>query len=405
MENLIETYHRLIQEASSVYQRQFYRQFSFDHRMVGIVGARGVGKTTFLLHYLKREYENTDKALYVSADHLFFTKNSLLALADKFYKEYAGQLLCIDEIHRYANWNQELKNIYDAYPKLKILFSGSSTLDLVKGKYDLSRRAILKRMHGFSFREYLEVHHQKQFPVLTLAEICKQTALTESIAQTPKLLGHLKTYHQSGYYPLLLSEISSREAYSQALLGMIDKTIYEDIASYFSLKTHNLEAFRRILYFIATAKPGGINVNKLASDLGKDHATVSGYLEMLRDSGLLHYLLRDARGHALIRTPEKIYFNNANLHYAVNYKLGIPVEIGTVRELFVITHLKDAGFELFFPDKGDVQCQEYIYEIGGKSKRLKQLASIPEGQGYSVKDDVLLGTKRSIPLYLFGFLI
>lgn len=403
MEILIETYRRLAKTVHTLYPRKFYQDFAFDHRMVGIIGPRGVGKTTFLLQYLNQHYADSDKALYVSADHLYFSQNSLFTLVDRFHKEYAGQLICIDEIHRYTAWNQTLKNIYDSYPNMKILFSGSSSFNLLKGKYDLSRRAILKKMHGFSLREYLEIQLKQSFPVLTLDNIVTNTPVVQKLSELPKLLGYVKSYCQQGYYPIF-SEFTSYDAYAQALVSMMDKTIYEDISSFFALKTNNLETLRKIMYFVATSKPGELNINKLANSLGKDHITIRGYLEMLRDCGLLHYLLRHARGHALIRTPEKIYFHDPNLYYAVNHFIGMPIEVGAVRESFVLTHLKDAGLAVSFPETGDLQCQDWVFEIGGKSKTTRQIQDILLKNGFIVKDDILIGTQNTIPLYVFGFL-
>ena len=161
MDTLIQIYRRLLAEVKPGYYRAFYRDFSMDHRFVGVVGARGVGKTTFLLQYLREQYGESEKGLYVSGDNLYFTEHTLVETADQFVKLYGGELLCIDEIHKYKNWNQELKNIYDSYPNLKVLFSGSSSIDLIKGKYDLSRRVILHQMYGFSYREFLEIEPHK----------------------------------------------------------------------------------------------------------------------------------------------------------------------------------------------------------------------------------------------------
>src|SRR3989339_420077 len=206
MDTLIETYHRLLAEMTPSYRRKFYDDFVMDNRLVGIIGARGVGKTTFLINYLREHYSRSSQFLYISADNLYFVEHTLLEAADRFVKDFDGQLLCIDEIHRYKNWNQELKNIYDSYPKLSVIFSGSSSIDLVKGQYDLSRRAILKAMYGFSFREFLEIKEQTQYPVLSLDDIRDKTSLyTRKFSRTPKLLGYLKEYLKEGYYPTFLT--------------------------------------------------------------------------------------------------------------------------------------------------------------------------------------------------------
>lgn len=250
MENLIEIYQRLLIELVPSYRRKFYDDFVMDNRLVGIVGARGVGKTTFLINYLREHHQNSNQALYVSADNLYFIEHSLSELVDQFVKDFDGKLLCIDEIHRYKNWNQELKNIYDSYPKLSVIFSGSSSIDLVKGKYDLSRRAILKTMFGFSFREFLEIQEKKSYPVLTLNDLRHNSSLyTQKLAKTPKLLGYLKQYFQEGYYPTFL-EMGSYETYNKSLRGIADKIIYQDVSSFYSLNTSNLDTLKKIIYFL-----------------------------------------------------------------------------------------------------------------------------------------------------------
>ena len=226
MDTLIEIYHRLLTEMVPSYHRKFYDDFTMDNRLMGIVGARGVGKTTFLIHYLREHYGDSSQALCISADNLYFVEHTLVEVVDQFVKDFDGQLLCIDEIHRYKNWNQELKNIYDSYPKLSVIFSGSSSVDLVRGKYDLSRRVILKTMYGFSFREFLEIQEKTHYPLLSLNELYHNAgACAQKLAKTPKLLGYLKQYFREGYYPTFL-EMGSYEAYSHSLRGIVDKIIY-----------------------------------------------------------------------------------------------------------------------------------------------------------------------------------
>lgn len=402
MQILIETYHRLLAETVPSYRRRFYDEFALDSRLTGIVGARGVGKTTFLINYLREHYGGSDQALYLSADNLYFVEHTLLETADRFVKEFDGKLLCIDEIHRYKNWNQELKNIYDSYPRLAVIFSGSSSLDLVKGRYDLSRRASLKTMHGFSFREFLEIKKAVKYPVLSLKEILvNHGTYAQKLMKTPKLLGYLKEYFKKGYYPTFL-ELSGDQVYQNSLRGIIDKIIFEDISSLYSLKTSNLAALKKIVYFFATAQPGSVNINRLANSLKKDHSTIAEYVQILKDAGLLWFLLKNKQGHALVRDAEKIYLDNSNLLYALNAEVGKEPLMGAVRELFVISNLQNAGYHVFYSTAGDIECAGSILEIGGKNKNFSQLKKT--ASGYLVKDDILIGGPKTIPLYLFGFL-
>jgi predicted AAA+ superfamily ATPase len=402
MDILREAHDRLLEKFDHVYVRDFYRQFRFLYRVMGIIGARGVGKTTFLLHYLKENYGHSEKALYVSADHLYFSQNTLLEVVDRFHKEHAGELLCIDEIHRYSNWNQELKNIIDSYPSMKIIFSGSSSINLIKGKYDLSRRAILRHLSGFSFREFLEIRLNQSFPILKLNDLLKSPSTAISpINSTPKLLGWFKKYLKTGYYPLFL-EISDEGAYYQAILSTVEKTIYEDLASFYAVKTQHLGVFRKLLTFLATSAPGSMNINKLGKSLRKDHSTISAYLEMMRDTGLIRFLLKDKRGHALVRNAEKMYLANTNLLQAITHSLGKQTDLGALRELFVISQLEEAGHPVFYADPGDICSEGKVFEIGGKGKKWEQLKRSPHH--YLIRDDALTAQQQVIPLYAFGFL-
>lgn len=403
MENLMQDYQRLLSELGPVYERGIYKKMQSDHRIVGIVGSRGVGKTTYILHYLKTKYAESSQALYVSADDLYFADNRLVDLVEKFVSLYDGKLLCIDEIHKYPNWSQELKNIYDKYRNLKIIFSGSSSIDLIKEKYDLSRRAVLRYLPGLSLREFLEMKSGKKYAVLTMDEIIagKKNNDIAEIAKIPRLLGLFQEYLRIGYYPLF-RDFNNQMDMQDALEGVIDKVVYMDIAAYYSLKTVTLPVFRKILYFIHTSKPSAININRIAKSLGKDHTDVANYLDMMTESGLLRYLLIDKAGHALIPNAEKVYLNNTNLSYTLEKVSGKKVEKGQIRELFFIASLENAGHKVFYSKIGDVKCDNCVFEIGGGHKDLSQLKD--QKNAFVVADDILFRDAKRIPLYLFGFL-
>lgn len=402
MDNLIEIYHRLLAQTVPSYRRKFYDDFQMNSRFIGVIGTRGVGKTTFLINYLREHYPNSNQALYMSADNLYFIEHTLLETADSFVKEFDGQILCIDEIHKYKNWNQELKNIYDSYPKLSVIFSGSSSIDLVKGKYDLSRRAVLKTMYGFSFREFLEIKEKKTYPVLSFNDLVNNPGThAQTLMQTPKLLGYLKTYLKQGYYPTFL-ELTAYESYRDSLRNIVDKIIYEDISSFYSLYTSNLYVLKKIIYFFATSQPGSVNINRLAQSLKKDYTTIANFVQILRETGLLRFLLANKQGHALVRDAEKIFLDNTNLLSALNEEIGKEPLVGLLRELFVISNLQNAGYFTFYSEKADIECNNCVFEIGGKSKQLQTTQK--NKQEFVVKDNILIGDKKTIPLYLFGFL-
>lgn len=402
MENLIRNYNRLIADLEPIYKRNVYKKLESEHRIVGIVGGRGVGKTTYILDYLKKNYSKNPQALYVSADELYFADNNLVDLAEKFVDIYDGRLLCIDEIHKYPGWSRELKNIYDRYKKLKVIFSGSSSINLIREKYDLSRRAVLRHLPGLSFREFLEMKLGKTYPILTLDEVVKKRiGSIDLISATPRLLGLFKEYLSVGYYPLF-REFETERSLHEALEGVIDKVIHIDIASCYPLKTSTLPIFRKILSFIHTSSPSSFNINRVAKSLGKDHTDVANYLEMMRETELLRFLLIDKSGHALIRNAEKVYLGNTNLAYTLEKSIGKKIDKGQIRELFFVASLENAGLKPFYSKAGDVKCDDYIFEIGGSGKDASQIKG--EKNSYIAADDILYGDIKKIPLYLFGFL-
>lgn len=402
MQTLISGYQRILRELGSVYQRNIFKELESNHRITGIVGPRGIGKTTYIIDYLKRNRKNDSRALYVSADDLYFANNSLVDLVEQFVSQYDGRLLCIDEIHKYPNWSQELKNIYDKYRKVKVIFSGSSSIDLIKERYDLSRRAVLRHISGLSFREFLEIKLKRKYPILTVDKIVQnKIASFKEIIETPKLLGFFKEYLQTGYYPVFTEHKTKRDFY-EALTGIIEKSVYSDIALYYRLKTSSLPVFKKILYFVHTSSPSSININRIAKSLNKDYSDTANYLGMMRDTGLLRFLMSDKTGHALIRKPEKVYLNNTNLSYALENEIGKKVEKGAIRELFVVSSLESARLKPFYSKAGDLKCGKYIFEVGGKNKSESQISGIKNA--YLILDDIITGDAKRIPLYLFGFL-
>ncbi len=397
---LWRTFHRLIAETSFDFKRFLHDQFVLKQRLVGIVGARGVGKTTFMLQFIKEHFYQKKEAFYVSADNVYFSENRLLDFVDQLFQVEGVRYFFIDEIHRYPNWNQELKNIYDSFPSVSVVFSGSSSIDLVQGSYDLSRRAKLWQLPGLSFREYLNLKLGKHLPVFTLEQLLRDAQqLSAQLSGVPRLLQHFEEYLLFGYYPIVFQE---EEVY-EILNTVIDKVVYEDVAEFYNLKTGNLHHFKRILNFLATIPPGKVNANNLAKRLGVDNKTAENYLFILSQTGLVSLLAVQAHGAQLLSKPAKAYLGNTTLLAAINAFLSEPLDKGTLRELAFFQMLRDVGLCPVYPKQGDFQLGKSVFEIGGKNKTAQQLREA-EGDRYVVKDDLLVGRKREIPLYLFGFL-
>ncbi len=405
MENLIKNSRNLLKSVKIKKKRYLYAEIDFSQKMISIIGQRGVGKTTMLLQYLN-ERKDKDKQIYISLDDVFFLENSLKKTVETLHYDYGIRIFCIDEVHKYKNWNQELKNIYDLLPDIKILFSGSSSLDIIYGAYDLSRRVIVYNLYGLSFREFLEFKTNKSFNKIKLEDLLKKYQRhSVRLSSEINILKLFNEYLEYGYYPYFLE--GAGQVFETKLKNVLDKTIYEDIASLNNIKTENIYIFKRIMNFLASVPPGKININKLASVLGIAFETAELYVDILRKIALIRYLLKDKRGYKLIRKSEKVFLDNTNLAIYWGNKLGLKKNIGMLRELFIVNQVQNSDKSIFATEKkGDffikLNKKRYTFEIGGKSKDFSQISKTENS--FLVIDDIEIAGKGKIPLYLFGFL-
>jgi len=398
---LISTYQRLIQSIDFKYHRYIYKNFNINNRLTGLIGPRGTGKTTLLLQFIKKHIKNKDECIYASIDNIYFSNHLLFDFVSELYEDYGITYYFFDEIHKYPHWNQELKNMYDSFPDIHIVFSGSSSMDLVKGAYDLSRRGVLFRIAGMSFREYLLFNDIATIDKYSLDDILNNRAeIEKDVTHIKKLKGYFKEYLGKGYYPFILEDT---ETYHEKILRVIEKTIYEDISNFYKLKTENLSYFKKILSYLSTIPPGELSRNSISKNIGLDNKTIDHYLTILHETGLVELVNTSQSGSNILKKKEKIFLDNPDLYRSVTEQIGFTPKTGTIREIFFIRMIKNAGYHLFYNKKGDFEVEDYIFEIGGKNKTMKQIKHAGD-KSYLVKDDILYGSRKEIPLYLFGFL-
>ncbi len=403
MEKLFDLQRALIEqfEQKPYHERAAYSEFALANRINGIVGSRGVGKTTFLLHHAIKNGAKEGLALYISADNILLVEKNFLDLVDWLYKETKVRLLCVDEIHKYENWNQELKNIYDTYLGFKVLFTGSSAIDLVHSKFDLSRRVSLYPLHGLSFREYLEFFLNIRCPKFNLNEIVKNHSAISHDLKIPNVLMHFKEYLRAGYYPFFM-ELTEELARFQSIENITQKVIYEDIAVLHNLKTGTLMLIEKLFKYVVNSQPGELNPSKLASALNKDFESISQYFSFLNQAGLIRFLFPNKAGKAYLRNPIKMYPDNSNIVYASHLPQLVDSTLGKIREIFVVNQIQNANKEIYYSEIGDFAVDSYCFEVGGKSKTRKQLKH--QDKAYLLADGILTGQNDKIPLYLLGFL-
>jgi len=381
----------LLKKQKSKYKRYFFNRFDFD-RLSGIIGARGVGKTTFLLQYLKEHSLPFSKKLYISADSIKI--DSLFELAKSFQSD-GGELLVIDEIHKYIGFENELKKIYD-FLELQVIFSGSSALQVDNSKADLSRRAVIYEVEGLSFREFIELKNSIMLPSYSLEEILKNHIDIAYELLEKFELNLFKEYLEAGYYPFYFDKFST---YQIKLNETINTVLEIDIPSIFKIEYHNIKNLKKLLLVLCQSVPYTPNINELLSKMGmgSDYRSLYRYLDYLHKAKIITLIRPKTKGDNIFVKPEKIYFNNTNLHYAY---CDHP-ETGTIREVFFKSMLFEHS--LTIPKKGDFLVDEkYIFEIGGKSKSLKQIKNIENS--FVIADDIEIGSGNKIPLWLFGFL-
>lgn len=395
MDRLYSFQANLLKATDNNFSRSLFKNINWKQRMVGIHGLRGTGKTTMLLQYLK--FHLKEKGLYVSADHPYFYDNSLLDLADQFEKD-GGAVLLIDEIHKYPRCSTELKNIYDGYPGLQIIFTASSALEIQKGEADLSRRVITYELAGLSFREYLEFEHELKFSILSLDEILKNTTdFTQEILQQLKPLPLFKKYLINGYFPF--SKKDTQAEFSIKLNQVINTVLESDLAAIEQYTAGNVVSIKKLLGIISESVPFTPNISALATKMKLGRDTVNNFLIQLERARLLNLLHQQTKGVAALQKPDKIYLENTNLSYALK---NAP-DVGSLRETFFLNQLKNAGHQVGLPKAGDfIVDGKWTVEIGGKTKESKQIKSVKNS--FLALDEIESSYQNRIPLWAFGFL-
>ncbi len=410
---MIEELFRLSQNFIKINKREYVRYFlkanPLKSRFSIVVGQRGVGKTTAIIQHILLSYHNdifTNKALYIQADHFLVGRHSLYEIAEQFYN-HGGEMICFDEIHKYQDWATELKSIYDTFPKLTIVASGSSALEVYRGSRDLSRRAVVYRMFGMSFREFIELELGISLKDIRLEDLIKhhQPVANEIIndveKKNRKILALFKNYLEYGYYPYF-REYRDKALFYLTLEQNIHTTLEGDLmAIYPSLSGNSVKKIKKLLSIIAESVPFTPDLKKIktALDIG-DERTLKAYLKYLEDAGILLTISRSRKGFRELEKPEKIYLNNPNLIYAISG--NIPVNIGNLRETFFI-NITGTSHKISTPEQGDFLVNgKFLFEIGGKSKGFTQIKD--KRDSFLVKDNIEIGAGNRIPLWLFGFL-
>ena len=388
MEALFEYSNRLIANVDIRFTRYMYDQINWNSRLIGLVGPRGVGKTTLVLQHIKNNLSHKH-TLYVTAEDFYFAKNRLLDVASDLVK-LGGTHLIIDEIHKYPDWSTELKLIYDYHQNLQIIFTGSSVLDIKKGSSDLSRRAVLYSMQGLSFREYLLLFHQIAIPKFTLDEILSHQVATPQVAHPlPLFFDYLKR----GYYPFALEQ-----DFDLKLIQVINQTLESDIPVYAAMHVSTGRKLKQLMAIVADSVPFKPNMSKISEMLSISRNNIADYLLYMEEAGMVSQLRSETKGIRGLGKVDKVYLDNTNLVY--NLSQENPNK-GNISETFFMNQLRVA-YPIVSSKIADFTIDAFDFELGGKNKSSKQIKTI--ANGFVVKDDIETGFLNTIPLWHFGLL-
>lgn len=386
MEKLFEYSNKLIKEADTSFLRYMYDEINWQSRMIGLIGPRGVGKTTLVLQYIKQNL-NPAETLYVTAEDFYFVDNRITELVDTFVK-YGGKYLFIDEIHKYKDWAKELKLIYDYHKDLKVVFTGSSILDIKKGASDLSRRAVIYNMQGLSFREYLQLFHNISAETYALEDILQHKV---EITGLERPLPLFADYLKRGYYPFALEE-----DFEIRLGQIINQTLENDIPMYADMNVATGRKLKQLLAIISKSAPFKPNMSKIAEMLSASRNNISDYCLYIEEAGMIAQLRDNTGGIRGLGKVDKIYLDNTNLIYNLAEDTS---NVGNIRETFFLNQMR-VKYDVFASPVADFLIEDKTFEVGGKNKGQKQIKEVENG--YVVKDDIENGFLNVIPLWQLG---
>jgi predicted AAA+ superfamily ATPase len=397
MEKLYQYSAMRINSVDLSFKRYLWDRINWRSRLIVLSGARGTGKTTLLLQYIKETLNGeSGAAMYASLDDLYFSTHTIVDFADDFVKR-GGKYLFLDEIHKYRNWSQEVKNIYDYFSDLKVVVTGSSALNIYQGTADLSRRAVFYHLQGLSFREFLRFEYGHSFRATGLEDILHHpSSVISPVLQAVKPIGLFEKYIRQGYYPYFKED---GQTYPDRIKQTVNHILEADLPSVEKIDYNAVHHLRILLSVICEIVPFKPNIIKLSQQVGVSRETLLKYLNLLSKADLLMLLQSVTKGISRMNKPQKIFLENPNLMYAL---VGSQVNRGSLRETFLFNQVKET-YPVSYSDKGDFFIDnKYVIEVGGKHKTQKQISGIKNA--FVVADNIEYSYQNTIPLWLFGFL-
>lgn len=395
LQPLFNNYHRKIARIDLRFKRYLYHQINWNARIICIKGARGVGKTTMLLQHILENYTDIDQTLYASLDDLWFANQSLMDLVD-WADRHGIHRLYLDEVHRYERWSEILKNIYDNYPDMSIIYTSSSLLMMDNAKVDLSRRQTSYTLHGLSFREFLSYEGIIQVAPIPLEDLLQNHVRhAMQILRDTKVASFFEAYLHHGYYPFY-REVG--DDFAARLRETVAVVIDNDLPAVESMSFDTIQKVRKLVMIISERVPFEPNMSELWKQLSTNNELGLRMLYALDKAQILALLTSKAKNYKFLYKPDKIFLGNTNLMHA----LCLMVNKGNERETFFNSQL-EVAHDVKSPQKGDFLVDDkYLFEVGGKKKSFEQIADVPNS--FLAVDDTEVGHGNRIPLWMFGFI-
>ncbi len=403
LHNLYEEQEKLLSRVSLKKRRYLYDKIDWRLKSIGILGQRGLGKTTMMLQYIKENFKESDKALYISLDNPYFQSISLIEFAKEF-EQHGGEVLFVDEVHKYNEWATHIKIIYDSL-SLKVVFSGSSILQISKQNADLSRRSIIYHLENLSFREYLFLNDILDYNKIELENLLSNhTTIAKEIIKKIKPLRLFKEYLEYGAYPFILED---KDSYHQKIIQIINLILETDLPYINKIEIVQIAKLKKLLYMLAVSVPFIPKITELSSKTNISRPKIYEYLNHLEDAKIINSIRAKSKGYNILSKPEKLFMQNTNISYA----LTATIDMGSARESFFVNQIKNYYVDknlfldesIYAAKQGDFLVNnKYTFEIGGKNKSFKQIKDLEHS--FIASDDIEIGFKNKIPLWLFGFL-
>jgi len=375
-------------------KRDAYSQLG-KANIVVLHGLRGTGKTTIIA----QKYFESDKRLAIHGEHLKLAGYTIKDLIPVMRYVLPEGYLFIDEITKLRTWPEEIKILSDLYPKIKIILTGSSAVDLQNAKLVLARRAVFATLSPLSFSEFLRIKYGKQ--LLSFDPFAKDP-LTHALRVEMDFREKIKEDPVdvlSGYKKQNLPYLIERPA--STVLDMIDRVIYEDIGTTGSFTEDVIEKFWPLLRLLALSEK--ISYDNLSKDLGVGKGTVIKMINFLSLAHVIRPVFPYVLGKGKVRREPKYLFASPVIREVILNVLGERERgRGLGREDMFAMHISN---ELFYLKTGpDYVWRDGIFEVGGPNKGSEQFKGLKiKGRKFIIHEgvEILSGDVLAIPFYIF----